>query len=365
MKIKTSKELLQQAISITENVVSPRTTLPILSNILIETIDQNKVRFAATDLDMGVVCNIKAEVEEAGAITVPAKKINDIIRELPAGEIIITSKKNYAVTIECEKAFFKLVGLPKEDFPNLPNITDKEIIILEQLTLKQMLKKTSFAMSREETRYILNGVLLVVKPTKVIVVATDGRRLAKIEKNISMGKDFNRQVIIPLKAVNEIMRILKDEGKINIALGENQVIFEMDDIVLTTRQIEGEYPNYEQVIPKEIEDKVFVDREKFLAAVKRAGIFTSTDSQSIKIDLFKNKMVISKSTPDIGEAREEIEVEYKGTELTVGFNPVYIIDALKNLEENSITMELVNMEKPGVIRDGKDYVYIVLPMQLI
>lgn len=365
MKIKTNKDTLMKALHITEGVIDPRTTLPVLANILLETQGQDKVKIAATDLDMGVVSKINVTVEEEGAITIPAKKLNDIIRELPQGDITISAKKNYNVTIECEKSFFKLIGLPKEDFPNLPNIEGIDTITLEQQTLKNMLKKTSFAMSREETRYVLNGALMVIKQGKIRMVATDGRRLAMIENPAATTKEMTKQAIIPIKTISELLRTLKEEGKIKIGISENQAMLEIDDTIITTRLIEGEYPNYEQVIPKEGQDKIRINRDKFLAATKRVSLFVSPDSQSVKIDLFKNKMVVSKSTPDVGEAKEEIEVDYKGNEITVGFNPAYIIDALKNIETEEMTMEITNAEKPGVIRDGTNYVYIVLPMQLV
>ncbi|MBN1872419.1 MAG: DNA polymerase III subunit beta, partial [Candidatus Omnitrophica bacterium] len=317
-----------------------------------------------TDLDIGIITHISVEVINPGSITIPAKKFFDIIKELPEATINLQVKKNNMVNILCDKSQFKIMGIPKDDFPNLPEFKDKESISIDQSVFKTMLNMTSFAMSRDETRYILNGVYMVIKKNNIRMVATDGRRLAMIEREVELPKQIDKKVIIPIKTVQELGKTLKDYGSLSIAFGENQIMFNIGESLIISRIIEGEYPNYEQVIPKEAKEKVVIDREKFLLATKRAGLLTSQESQGVKIDIEKNKMVISKQSPDIGEAREEIEIEYKGQPFSIGFNPGYIVDVLKNLNDQSIGFELQNPEKPGVIRTNDKYVYVVLPMQL-
>ena len=363
MKIKTEKEPLVKAIQTFQNVISTKATLPILSNFLMET-QKGKIHMAATDLDVGISLSLPVEIAEEGSITIPAKRFFDIVRDLPEGQIDITVRKNNSISIETQKCFFKLMGLPKEEFPKLPKLHEKESITLDQQLLKNMLTLTHFAVSREETRYILNGVLFVAKGKSIKLVATDGRRLALIEKALELPGDFKKEVIVPVKAIQELIRNLQDEGEVKIAFGENQISFQFDNMVLVSRLIEGQFPNYEQVIPKEGKDKIRIDREKFLGAAKRVSILTSPDSQSIKIDLFKDKLIFSKNSPDMGEAREEIDIEHKGQEFSVGFNPQYLIEALKNLKDQDISLELTGPESPGVIRAEGNYVYIVLPMQL-
>ncbi len=277
--------------------------------------------------------------------------------------MVISAKKNNIVTIDCQNAHFKVNSLPKEDFPKLPTYKNQEFITLEQQTLKEMLNKTSFAVSRDETRYILTGILFEITPQKMALVATDGRRLAYVEKKLDIKTQKPRKMIVPIKAITELGKTLK-EGELKIYFGENQATFDMGDIVIISRLIEGEFPNYEQVIPKEQKDKLRVDKDKLLSATRRASLLTSQDSQAIKLDIFKNKMVISKNTPDIGEAREELEVEYGGSNISIGFNPTYLIDALKNMEEENVALEITAPDKPGVIRLQSGFTYVILPMQL-
>lgn len=367
MKFKTTKEILINAMQTVEGAVATKTTLPILSNVLIEA-QKDKIIFNATDLDIGVVYQIKTDVQEEGSITVPAKRFADIIRELPEGDVTINVRKNFNMIIDSNRCSFRLIGLPKEEFPTLPKFHNKENIVLNQSLLKNLLKKVSFAMSRDETRYVLNGTLFVFKNKIIRLVATDGRRLTLVEsKNINDVE--KKEAIIPLKTINELNKILKEEGQIKIIFSENQVVFELDNTIIISRVIEGEFPNYEQVIPKEKQEKIKIKREDFLSAIKRASLFISPDSQSIKLDVFKNKLVVSKVTPDIGEVKEEIGTEYNGQELTIGFNPNYLIDVLKILQNETIGFEVQDAEKPGVFREEMSeengfYVYIVLPMQL-
>jgi len=357
MKIKTNKEELQAAIATVSNIVSPKATLPILSNMLLET-KENVLNLNTTDLDIGISCELPVHVYEQGAITIPAKRFSDIVRELPSGEVIIVARKNNQIDIEGLNCRFKLNGLPKEEFPKFPEFKDKEAVLIKQIDLKEMIRLTNFAVSYEESRYVLNGLLLEVAGDVVRMVATDGRRLAKIEKKLiqSAHKDFH--IIIPVKAINEINRNLKDEGQVNIIHGVNQ-----DGVLIATRIIEGEFPNYKQVIPKEGNNKAKVKTQDLLAAIRRANLLATPDFQAIKFELFKDKLVISKTTPDVGESREEVAVEYGQQELIVGFNPQFFIDVLKNINEEYVPMEFLGPDKPCVLR-LKEYLYLALPMRL-
>ncbi|MFH2137696.1 MAG: DNA polymerase III subunit beta [Candidatus Omnitrophota bacterium] len=367
MRFKSTKETLMNAIQTVEGAVATKTTLPILSNVLIEG-QKDTLNFNATDLDIGIIYKANAEIIDEGNITIPAKRFADIIKELPNGEVTINVRKNYNMIIDSSNCSFRLIGLPKEEFPSIPKFNSKDGIVLDQVLLKKLLKKVSFAMSRDETRYVLNGTLFIFKNKILRLVATDGRRLALAESKLSADVE-KREAIIPLKTINELSKILKEEGQVRIIFSENQVAFELDETMIISRLIEGEFPNYDQVIPKEKQEKIEVNKESLMSAVKRASLFTSLDSQSIKLDIFKNKLVISKMTPDIGEVKEEIKTQYSGNELTVGFNPLYLIDVLKVLQKDTVEFEIGDAEKPGVFREqlpelNSFYVYIVLPMQL-
>lgn len=363
MKVSCEKEILMEGIQTVQTAVSNRASLPILSNILLET-QKNRLYLAGTDLDVGIATSVEAEVEEEGAVTIPAKKFGDIIKELPDGKCALSTKKNYTITIECGRCFFRLPGLPKDDFPKFPSFGGEARLVIPQELLKTMLRKTSFAMSYDETRYVLNGVLFKCGEKTVTLVATDGRRLACIEKVLEKEWKSPYEMIVPTKTIQELSRILQEEGEVGVLKKENQVLFDLGETVVVSRLIEGEFPDYEKVIPKETPEKIRLNREQLLQAARRAGLMTSQDSQSIKLDLLKNKLIVSKTSSELGEAREEIEAEYKGKELTIGFNPNYIIEGLKNISEEDVAFELEGPEKPGAIRTKDRYIYIVLPMQI-
>lgn len=362
MKFKVSKDVLLGGIQTVQNVIIAKSALPILSNILIET-QQGNLRLTATDLDVGISCVIPVDTQEQGAITLPAKRFSDIIKELPLDTVSITSKKNNQVNIETDLCQFKIMGLAKEEFPRLPEFKDKEVIKLDQALLKQMLSLTSFAVSADEGRYVLNGILFKISKNNLILVATDGKRLAITEKKLNYTADKEINIIVPIKTIHELNRNLKDDGELSLVLGSNQALFDMGNIIIISRLIEGEFPDYKQVIPASSENKMRVNREQFLLSVKRAALLSTPDYQAIKLEFFKNKLVVSKSTPDIGESREEVQVSYQGKELAIGFNPGYLVDVLKNLSDETVDLELSDSEKPGVIRTN-GYVYIVLPMRL-
>lgn len=362
MKLKSEKTALLNAIQSVYNVISVKAPLPILANILIETNNDN-IRLTATDLDIGISCVLPVEIQEQGAITVPAKRFLDIIRELPSEKVNIHTKKNNLVTIEADACQFKLMGIAREEFPKLPEFKDQEAMVIEQAGLRQMLNLTSFAASVDESRYVLNGILFEIVKNTMTLVATDGKRLAVIEKKIQGQAKNNLSIIVPIKTIHELNRNLREEGTLSIIVGHSQVLFDLGGVIIISRLIEGEFPVYRQVIPPETDNKIIVDRSLFLLAIKRASLLSTPDYQAVKFEIFKNKVLVSKSTPDVGESREEISVSYGGKEMAIGFNPHYIIDVLKNLDQEKVEFEVSDSEKPGVIRTGS-YVYIVLPMRL-
>jgi DNA polymerase-3 subunit beta len=362
MKLKVKKEILLGGIEIIQNVISTKTTLPILSNILLEA-QKDTLKLTATDLNIGISCVIPVNTIEPGSVTIPARRFGNIVKELPEDAMEISTKKNNTVIIETELCQFKILGLPPEEFPKLPEFKDREVIKIDQVVLKQMLQMTAFAVSYDETRYILNGILVKFTQNSIALVATDGKRLAVVEKKLKQAANKELHIIIPIKTIQELMRNLQDDGEVSFIVGANQVLFDFGKVLIISRLIEGEFPDYQQVIPPVSESRIKVNREQFLLAVKRASLLVTPDYQAVKFEVFKDKLVVSKSTPDIGESREEVKVEYTGKETVIGFNPNYITDVLKNLDKEQVEFELSGSEKPGVFRiDG--YIYIVLPMRL-
>ena len=364
MEFKVDRDVLVNSLNLVIGGVNPRNTLPILGNVLVETIGQDTLQLIATDLEVGLSTKITAKIAKEGSVTVPARKFFDIIREMPAGEIEITVAKNNAVNIKTGKTFCRVMGLGREDFPKLPEFDLSQYVALDQKIMKDCLSLTVFAISHDETRYVLNGVLISGEGKKARFIATDGRRLAFIEKELEKEIPKPFQVIIPAKAVHELGKILKGEGEVKLIHLQNQIIFHLGDTFLVSRLIEGHFPNYEQVIPKEEHTIGTVDRAGFLSAIKRASLFTSQDAQAVKLDFVNGKVLVSSHSPNLGEVKEELEAAIKGDDVSIGFNPQYLIDALKILDTDQISVSLTKPDKPGLIRSRNDYLYVVMPMQI-
>lgn len=363
MKITCPKERLLMAISQIQGAVSPKTTLPILANVLLEA-DSGILTLTATDLDIGIRYNIQADVFEPGATTLSAKRFFGIIRELPEGNVEIAVNTSHIAVITCGAAFFRVVGIGREEFPKLPEFPDTKTYELPQVLLKEMLGKTSYSMCLDESRYVLNGVYLVLRTNKATMVATDGRRLAFIEKHIDLPKGIELEIVIPSKTVHELVKLLGIEGSVNIIIAKNQIAFKMTNCIFISRLIEGTYPNYRQVIPQGLEHKVTINREDLLSAVKRSTLITNERSNSIKMNFLPQKLVISANTPDVGESRESINIPYEGKDIEVAFNPNYIVDVLRNLDDHDIMMEVTDGLNPGIVRSGPEFLYVIMPMKV-
>ncbi|MFH1067862.1 MAG: DNA polymerase III subunit beta [bacterium] len=362
MKLILKKEKFLQGLQIVQNLISIRTTLPVLSNCLLKTLD-GKISLATTDLDTGVRAETEATVEKAGSITLPARRLFSIIRELPAEEITLEVDSKLNATIRAGNSFFRIKGLPEEDFPPFPKTQGSHTFKIEQKTFKEMLHKTAYAMSTDESRYVLNGALLSFKDKKLTIVTTDGRRLALVEQELEFPKSCEQDVVLPTKAVNELQRILGDEGEVGISVADNQITFNIGSTLLVSKLIEGNYPNYKQVIPSETKERVTVEREILLNTVRRVSLLSSDKSNSIKLSFAKNNLEVTANTPDIGEARESIPVNYKGKDFSIAFNPEYLADPLKTLDGDEVFLDFTDELSPGVVRYQKPFLYVIMPMR--
>jgi len=363
MRLVVKKENLVKGNQVVQNIITQRSNLPILSYVLIET-HNSSMFLTTTNLDIGITHEIPVQIEESGTIILPARKFNDIIKELPEDTININTKKNNLTLIETKKCQFKLMGLSYEEFPKLPKLTNQEIVKINQEEFKEMLSLVSFAVSYDETRYILNGILCQINKDNISLIATDGKRLAFYQKKLGQGINKSLEIIIPIKTINELNRNLAEEGELLICVGASQILLDLGKTQIISRLIEGEFPDYKQIIPPISPNKIKIDREQFLLAVRRAALLVTPDYQAIKLEVFKNRLVVSKSTPNMGESREELSCEYTGKDMIIGFNPNYLIDILKNLKDEAVEFEVIDSEKPGVIRTN-NYIYIVLPMRLM
>jgi DNA polymerase-3 subunit beta len=368
MNLSISKEQIINGLQAVQNVVSTRTTLPILSNVLLRA-EADRLEFTATDLDVTVACAVEAKVKKPGASTVPVKKLFGIVRELSNVDLDLEVDDKHTCSILSGSSFFKINGLSAAEFPPLPVFKDDKMVILPQETLKTMLRKTSFAISTDESRYVLNGIFLSLKDHKITMVATDGRRLALVDEEADIAQANEGEFIIPAKTVNELNRLLQDKGQAEIRFAENQASFTLKDeknnsILIVTKLIEGNYPNYRQVIPAETKERVALVREEFLHALRRAEIMTSEKSNSVKLSFGKNKLEITANSPEVGEAKETLAINYKGPDIAIAFNPKYVIDPLNALPNDEVFFELIDELSPGVLKINGPFLYVVMPMRL-
>ncbi len=363
MRFSVSRDSLLSGLQTVQNVVSTRTTLPILANVRIHA-DEGQLRFTTTDLDVGMTCASEAQIERPGGTTLPVKRLAGIIRELPAGEVHVEVDSKNIASIRSGQSFFKIHGLPEEDFPALPSFEDCTTFTLKQADLKDALRKTSYAISTDETRYVLNGILFSFKESRLTMVATDGRRLALVDLEVEFPQSDEVEVIVPTKCINELSRIVADTGELRMFVSQNQVAFSSGSTRLVSKRVEGSYPNYRQVIPSEVRERVTLERTQFLAAVHRVSLLASEKSNSVKLLFTKNHLEVAANSPDIGEAKESIPVVYKGPDLTIAFNPEYLMAPLRALPNDEVFLDLIDEMSPGVVKIPSPFLYVIMPMRV-
>lgn len=363
MKFSVSKEKFLAGLQAVQNVVSTRTTLPILSNVLLQARD-GQVRLTTSDLDVGITGTIDAQIEQEGSTTLPARRLATIVRELPANDILIEVDEKNIASIRCGQSFFKILGLPEEEFPPLAQFEGAKVFKLQQKDLREALKKTSYAISTDETRYVLNGILFSFRDGKLTMVATDGRRLALVDLDVDFPQGQEIDVIVPTKCVTELGRMTSDVGELTMSVAENQLAFQVGTTLLVSKLVEGNYPNYRQVIPGEAKERVALEREQFLNAVHRVSLLSSEKSNSVKLVFSKNNIEIVANTPDIGEARESLPITYKGRDLAIAFNPEFLMAPLRNLSTEEVFLDLIDEMSPGVIKIQTPFLYVLMPMRI-
>jgi DNA polymerase-3 subunit beta len=324
----------------------------------------DSISLTTTDMEVCVKTVASAEITEAGGTTLPARRFFSICRELPAGQVEIEVDAKDVATIRSGPSFFKLVGLVEEDFPPLPEFEESAVYSIDQNVFKEMLQKVVYASSTDETRYILNGSLLSFKDEKLTVVSTDGRRLALVEQEVEFSEDSQANFVVPTKTLNELIKMLGSEGVLKIRVSDTQVAFDFDHILIISKLIEGTYPNFQQVIPAQCEERIAIDRETILNAVRRVSLLTDDQTASIRLNFGKNKLELVSNSPEIGEARETIPVKYDGKEISIAFNPGFLMAPLRHLDSDEIFFELSDELSPGVIKTGVPFLYVLMPIRV-
>jgi DNA polymerase-3 subunit beta len=371
MEITVSKFELLRELTATQGVVERKTTIPILSNYLFEAAG-DKLSLTATDLDLSLRTSCNAKVKKEGACTIPARKLHDYVKLLPDSEISIKLLDNHWVSIRCGRSNTKMVGMAKANFPTLPVFPNAGVVKIPAQVLRGMIAKTGFAIASEESRYTLNGGLMVLKPESITMVATDGHRLAHVERS---GEKFDgvsgeMKTLIPKKAMDELKSLLDstDVETIDFAKDESTLYFRIGQRLLTSRQLTGQFPNFEAVLPKDNSKSINLHGDELAAAISRVAQFADERSRAVRIRLEKGELKLSASSTETGESEDSLETDYNGEALTIGFNAQYIIDFLKAAGHGDVKLELKDPQSAGQLRPAESedykYRYIVMPMRI-
>ncbi len=372
MHFTIEKEVLLKGLARIQGVVEKRNTIPILSNVLFEATEKG-IFLTATDLEVGMRSFYPASVSTPGRVTVSAKKIYEITKELPESEISFIAKENCWIEIRCGKALFNIVGLSADEFPYFPQPDQDKLVSIDSHLLKEMIDKTAFSISTDETKYNLNGIFFQASENDTIshltLVATDGHRLALIKRilGISNIEELIKGVIFPRKGIFELKKMTEDsESPIYLGFLDNNAVIKKDQTVVIMRLVDGEFPDYNRVIPKANEYTATIARDEFLHALRRMSILSSEKSRGIKLSLHQGNLEISSSNPELGDAREDFEVAYDGPEIAVGFNARYLIDILQALDTEKVLLKVKDNLSPGLLvpEQDEDYLAVVMPMRL-
>jgi DNA polymerase III subunit beta len=369
MRLTISREKLQEGLSAVSASIPTKTTLPVLANILVETVERG-IRLSGTDLDIAVSTEVQADVEVPGAVTIPAKKLADIARELPPSPVKIAAIGEQRITLECGRSRFKLLGLPRDEFPTFPNVSFSDSWQVKSSDLQKLIAHASFAVSTEESRPILNGVLWELRPDKMAMVATNGHRLAKMTISVGSKLGSSQDLIVPPKALEQVRKLFPAEEELEIARGENHIGFRSPFTSVFTRLIEGPYPNYELVIPRDNDRVAIADKAALVSALKRMSVIASDQTHRIRLSFNTGMLKFSVQTPDLGEAQDELPVRYTGDQLDIGFNASYLLEILRYIPTDEVKMTFKAPERAATLEpekwsDPAEYLCLVMPLRLV
>jgi DNA polymerase-3 subunit beta len=368
MKFTITRERLHEGLVAVAATVPTKTTLPVLSNILVEAVSDG-VRLSGTDLDIAVSTVVPAEVDTEGAVTVPAKKLVEIVRELPSAAIRVAAAGEQRVDLECGRSRFRLLGIPRDEFPNFPPVSFDGSWTVTCSDLQKLINHVSFAASTEESRPILNGVLWELHQDVMRMVATNGHRLARMDVPVS-GSAESAPLIVPPKALEQVRKLFGPADEIEIARSDNHLGFRAGGTVIFTRLIEGPYPNYEQVIPKDNDRACAVEKDSLAAALRRVGVVASDQTHRVRLQFTGGTLKLSVNTPDLGEAQDEIAVTFDGDPLEIGFNANYLLEILKFMPTDEVRLTFKAPERAATLEpvgwdDPASYLCLVMPLRLV
>ncbi len=362
MKFRIRKDAFLEGLQQVQNVVGSRAALPILSNVHLE-VAGGELRLSTTDLDLSVNASVDCESGSDGVTTLPVRRMATIVKELPADEVSVSVSDNQA-TIRCGNSQFKILGRNPEEFPVPTSLGEVKSFKLPQKALKDGLKKVSYAISTDEMRFVLNGIYSSFADGQLTLVATDGRRLAMTETEVETPEGSEASVIIPTKCIQQLLSLLKNEGDVTIRIGTKQIAFELNRNLIVSKLIEGNYPNYRQVIPGPANYRVTLEREVMLKTLQRISLLAQDKSNSIKLCFSEDQVEVMANAVDIGEAYESVTVKYSGPPMAVAFNPDFLVAPFRNLDVEELYLDLIDEQNPGVIKINTPFLYVLMPMRV-
>ena len=368
MKISISRQDLLEAVNKVKTIVSSKSALPILSHILMEA-SESSVKLSATDLKVSIECSVDCTVHESGSLTVSSQRLASMLQELPETDITLELTESNVIALECGQIHTKLFSMSPEEFPPIRSFEGVEPLVLPQKLLKKMFSKTSFAICSDQARYNLTGLLFEINGGKLIAVATDGRRMSLYSEEEGIPDGISIKVIIPGKMIAELERLLSDDGDVSVFMDEAQAAFEFQAVRLVTALIEGNFPNYEMVVPKKHDKEVVLDTDRFIEAMRRTRTMTNEKFNSVRLVLNEGVLTLKVVTPEVGEYEEEMSIEYAGENAEIAFNPDFMLDVLRRLESEKTLLALKDAGNPGVVKphgvEGvADYVNVIMPIRI-
>jgi len=370
MEFSVSKSDLVRELGLTQGVVEKKTTIPILSNILVET-DHDQVLLTATDLELGIKCSCPARVKKEGAGTIPARRLLDYVRLLPDADVQVKLADNHWASLVCGRSRTRIAGMSRESFPELPGMPET-LAEIPLTALSQAINGTIFAISAEESRFTLNGALLLLRETGLVMVATDGHRLAMVEKRIPLPSlNVNYRALLPKKAMSEIQKLAGEDGgkQVEFSGNENHLFFRIDKRLLLSRKLTGNFPDYERVLPKEHPQMLVLQRDELKSAIERVAQFSDERSRAIRVQVLKSELKVHSSISDTGESEETIPIDYGGPDVEIGFNAHYMLDFLRSVSQSEVEFHFKDSNSAGELRphggpDDTVYRYVVMPMRI-
>ena len=365
MDFRIPKVEFLRGLRLAQSIADRKSTMPLLSNVLLRTIGKNKLLIAATDLNVSVAAELKSTNATEGAITINAKSLHDMVNSAPGEEIQLKKAENNWAELRSGKVNYRVVGIPDRDFPKLPDSKEATFVDVDSAVFREMIDRTLFSVCNDETRFHLNGVLLESDGSTTRMVSTDGHRLSKVERSVKGGLTLTAGVIIPKKGVLELKRVIEGHAKCKIAVRTPFLFVTQDDVTLAIKLIDAQFPPYEQVLPKDNKRVIVIDRNSLIDALKRGQLMAS-DTRGVKFSIADSSLTITSDNPDLGEVKEELEAEYSGSAMSIGFNPKYVIELLGQMTSDQVAIHLGGELDPGIFKPftGDDYLGVVMPMRI-